>query len=426
MDSKMQIDRINALLVACLLLTAATSKAQSPRIAFESNRDGNGEIYSMNPDGSDSSRLTQNTAVDSAPHWSPDGRQIAYHSDRNGSFDIFVMNEDGSGDSQLTDSVDLEGQPEWSPNGTEIVYVRWPAGGIPDINLMDADGSNVRQVGVQGVEPTWSPDGRRILFQSIDDDLYVVDKDGSNLQQLTDDPEIDEAARWSPDGTLIVFESARDGNNEIYVMDPDGGNVTRITNNLATDEGPTWSPEGQRIAFASDRSGNMEIFSVPLSGGSPNRLTNQSGEDEFPAWKSGFDINQGIAASWFDAATSGQGFLIDLNPVTQFMFVAWFTFEKESGKLGSPTQRWLVASGNYSGGHAELPIFVVSGGLFDDPAPVTSQQDGTIAVSFSDCENGLVLYDLASENLAGHIPITRALPGTGELCEALAEPVQRQ
>ena len=180
--------QIIAILSVCCSLTGTIAQAQSPRIAFESNRDGNGEIYTMNPDGTGLARLTQNPAVDSAPHWSPDGRQIAYHSDRNGSFDVFLMNEDGSGTIQLTDSADLEGQPEWSPDGTEIVYVHWPSNGVPDIQLMNTDGSNVRIVGVQGIEPSWSPDGRMILYQSIDDDLYVVDKDGSNRQQLTDDP----------------------------------------------------------------------------------------------------------------------------------------------------------------------------------------------------------------------------------------------
>ncbi len=136
---------------------------------------------------------------------------------------------------------------------------------------------------------------------------------------------------------------------------------------------------------------------------------------------SGFAINQGISGSWFEPATSGQGFLIDVDPTIDFIFVAWFTYnDGENVKaIGSPDQRWFSASGNYSGNGANLPIFVSSGGVFDDPQSTTTKQDGTMNISFSDCGSGTIQYNIASAGLSGTIPIQRALPGTAMLCEAL-------
>jgi hypothetical protein len=134
-----------------------------------------------------------------------------------------------------------------------------------------------------------------------------------------------------------------------------------------------------------------------------------------------FEINQGISASWFNSNTPGQGFLFDVDPITQFIFIAWFTFEDANGnKLGAAEQRWLVASGNYSGNIADLALFSISGGLFDDPQGVTATESGSITLAFSDCENGIVEYDIPGDGLSGQIAIVRALPGTEQLCNTLA------
>ena len=140
----------------------------------------------------------------------------------------------------------------------------------------------------------------------------------------------------------------------------------------------------------------------------------------------GFEINQGIAASWFNASTSGQGFLIDVRPLDQFMFVAWFTFDLASAKVGATDQRWFVASGNYQGDTADLQVFSVSGGSFAETPATMSEAVGTLGLAFSDCENGLVDYDLPTDGLQGQIAITRAVPGTGDLCQTLAAPAGQQ
>lgn len=133
-----------------------------------------------------------------------------------------------------------------------------------------------------------------------------------------------------------------------------------------------------------------------------------------------FTINQGIAGAWFEPATAGQGLLIDIEPETRFIFIAWFTFEAPSGsKVGSADQRWLTAQGSYEGRAAvDLPIFNTTGGAFDTVQAVASEQVGLLTISFDSCTAGTVDYTL-DEGLAGSIAIERVIPGTEVLCEAL-------
>lgn len=135
-------------------------------------------------------------------------------------------------------------------------------------------------------------------------------------------------------------------------------------------------------------------------------------------------INQGISGGWFEPATSGQGFLIDVDPVNNFIFVAWFTYNDVTTKnIGEPNHRWLSASGNYTGTSANLPLYVTSGGKFNDPQSVTTVQDGTLNISFEDCSTGTVQYSISSANLTGTIPIQRLLPATASLCNSLGTAV---
>jgi len=133
---------------------------------------------------------------------------------------------------------------------------------------------------------TSSSDGW-IAFTSDHDDnneIYVMNTDGTGVTRLTNSPAYEDHAAWSPDGQHIAFVSDRDGNIEIYMMNADGSGATRLTKDPAHEHHPTWSPDGQHIAFVSDRDGNDEIYMMNADGSGVTRLTNDSARDTLPTW----------------------------------------------------------------------------------------------------------------------------------------------
>ncbi len=143
-----------------------------------------------------------------------------------------------------------------------------------------------------------------------------------------------------------------------------------------------------------------------------------------------FGINATFNDAWFNPATPGQGFMIAAFPNIKQVFLTWFTFDVErppedvTAMLGDPGHRWLTAQGPYEGDTANLTVFVTSGGVFDsaDPPAITDQDgDGTITLQFSDCENGLIDYDITSLNLQGLIPIERIVLDNVTTCENSVE-----
>jgi Tol biopolymer transport system component len=260
------------------------------RIAFESERDGNGEIYSMEPDASDQRRLTQNPAADTDPAWSPDGTQIVFTSNRDGNDEIYKMNADGTGQTRLTTSPGSDSNPAWSPGGRNIVFAS-QRDGQAEIYVMNADGTGQTRLtnnNAPDAVPAWSPDGSKIAFTSSRDgqaEIYVMNVDGSNQTRLTNDPGSDVSPAWSPDGSKIAFASNRDGNYEIYVMNADGSGQARLTRNLEIDLDPAWSPDGKQLTFTTNRDGNYEIYAMDTDGTAQTRLTTGAAPDSTPDWQ---------------------------------------------------------------------------------------------------------------------------------------------
>ena len=236
--------------------------------------------------------------------------RIAFASDRDGNWEIYVMDVNGGNPRNLTNDPSDDRDPSWSPDGKRIVFFSNRDGHVIDgrptseIYVMDADGGNPQNLTNDRNDdrfPSWSPDGKRIAFVSDRDgppryfDIYVMDADGGNLQRLTSDPRDDRNPSWSPDGERIVFGARREGHfetkfavtYEIYVMDADGGNQQRLTENRKNDWQPSWSPNGKRITFASDRKGdlvNIEIYVMDADGGNQQRLTENRKNDWQPSW----------------------------------------------------------------------------------------------------------------------------------------------
>ena len=127
-----------------------------------------------------------------------------------------------------------------------------------------------------------------------------------------------------------------------------------------------------------------------------------------------FRINKSLAGAWFNFATRGQGFFIDVYENSNQMFLAWFTFDLTrpdpgvpSG-IGEPGHRWLTAQGPYDGDSANLTIYVTEGGVFDAAEPPVTRDpagDGTMTIEFADCTEGLVNYQITSLGISGEIPL---------------------
>lgn len=152
---------------------------------------------------------------------------------------------------------------------------------------MDADGSNQTRLTFTAVYsergPTWSPGGARIAFKTNrdgNDEVYVMNADGSNLVNLTNNAAHDREPAWSPDGSKIAFTSVR-APGGIYVMDADGSNQTFLTAGWD----PSWSPDGSKIAFVSARDGDNEIYVMEADGSNVLRLTFSPGYDGQPVWE---------------------------------------------------------------------------------------------------------------------------------------------
>jgi Tol biopolymer transport system component len=270
--------------------SAAVPPGENGKIAFASTRDGDRDIYVVNPDTTGLAQLTDDPAVDTDPAWSSDGKRIAFTSTRSDSDDIYLMNADGTGQTQLTSTTGSDSNPTWSPLDRNIAFTS-TRDGDGEIFVMNEDGTGQAPLtnnGVADATPSWSPDGSRIAFRSERDgnsEIYVMNVDGGQVVRLTNDPAWDVSPAWSPDGNSIAFASLRDGNYEIYVMNSDGSDQRRLTRNLDIDLDPAWSPNGKDIAFTSNRDGNYEIYVMSADGSNQTRLTTDAAEDTTPDWQ---------------------------------------------------------------------------------------------------------------------------------------------
>lgn len=287
--------------LACVKsLPQLSGQSPSGRIVYQSNQDGNFEIYLVDVSKKTPVRLTNNTANDVYPTYIPATEQIGFVSDRQNGWNLYVMDVYGENVIKVTNNKKWMVEfPDWSADGKYITTSLVEKCAPPatacyyDIYVMNADGTQLNNLtNTPGPKsewvPVWSPDGQKIAFASDrdgDSEVYVMDKDGTNLVQLTENKGYDGTPRWSPDGTKLSFDTDWDGVDwDIYIMDADGSSPKPVTNNSTSDFSASWSPDGKWLVYLSNADGDNEIFIVDIDGQNQQRLTNDSFIELSPIW----------------------------------------------------------------------------------------------------------------------------------------------
>jgi TolB protein len=305
--------------------TASSSEAAFPgqngRIVFMTAIDGNEELFDVQPDGSGLRNLTNSTAVDFSPVYSPDGRHIAFGSyaqDPPGggvpknTGELFVMDADGSNARRITFNTLPDWNPAWSPDGKRLVFARPQRQALPDefipptdLWIVDLRNGQERQLtnsaDTDDTRPQWSPDGQLIVFESDTNDpgnidVYTIRPNGRDLRRITTTPGFDGMPNYSPDGERITFTSERAGNGDVFVMRADGSRQTRLTDDAIWDGLSAFSPDGRFIAYTSERDGEpypdgsgfffADIFRMRTDGRQITNLTRSPVLDDFdPDWQ---------------------------------------------------------------------------------------------------------------------------------------------
>lgn len=249
--------------------------------------------------------------------------RIVYVDKAGAEFDIFTISADGTGKTNLTQSSAGEYGPRWSPDRRRIAFSRVATGGVSYLWVMNADGSEQKQIPTPGLDmmggPDWSPDGRTIAFSAytanIDWDIYVVGVDGSGLTNLTADlPGEASDPSWSPDGTRIVFRHFPD-KTDLVMMNADGSNKTNLTDDTFSQNYPAWSPDGESILFfGGPGGGNPALYTLPAGGGTPELLIENASYGRWSAEGTGVVFTGGGGGIFRADAGGGNLKAVDESP----------------------------------------------------------------------------------------------------------------
>lgn len=278
----------------------------NPKIVFASNRDGNREIYLMNPDGTQQVNISRNKADDVSPVWSPTGEHILFASDRDrfrGSWDLYLMNADGSDVRPVFEKSADRRHPNWSPDGKQIVYTRVENGQWL-IYIAKTNKKNEEQIAIGG-SATWSPDGIEITYISGAFDkpkrisLFNVHTKKQTFLPFPKTPTWVRSPVWSPIGDKIAFswlnrvEIRREDfqRETIYVVNRDGTRLQQVIDEAgpAAVE-PIWAPSGDELLYiqADDIDAELpvrqQVFKIQLNGGEPIQLTHIGSGHHLGSW----------------------------------------------------------------------------------------------------------------------------------------------
>ena len=270
------------------------------QIAFVSWRDANAEIYVMNADGANVRRITNHPAFDNYPVFSPDGTQIAFQSNReNERTEIYLQNLNN--DLPPVKISNFSGETgiapkSWSADGTQILLYN-NQNGSGQILLSNVEAYAARPILSDETSDLSSPrlalDGERMLYQARLADgsieLRLTDLETKKAKILfKTGPNYPRdfmlSPAWSPDGQNIALTDKPRGNSEIFIMNADGGDVRNLTNNPMADTNPVFSPTGREIVFDRHFYGKARLYRMDLDGGNQQRVTASEGYEMTPAF----------------------------------------------------------------------------------------------------------------------------------------------
>jgi TolB protein len=258
------------------------------KIVFISDRDGNNELYMMDYDGQNQTRLTFNKIIDYMPAWSADGKQIAYTSYRSTEAGLYLYNPyEGVRKEVMSEGTNFA--PAFSLNGKKLAFCSTAEEGNSEIYVANSDGTNIKRLTFNtaiDTSPSWSPNSREIAFTSDrggSPQIYIMDAEGSNVRRASFGGSYHDAPAWSPTGDRIAYVSRVDQIFDIYVLNLRTNKIIKLTESNARNESPCWSPDGRHLIFSSNLNGTIQLYTIDYDGLNLKRLTSK-GSNKLPDW----------------------------------------------------------------------------------------------------------------------------------------------
>ena len=324
---------LSALLTFSILSITFAKAPTTAKIVFSSNRDGNSEIYTMNPDGSEQVNLTKHRASDYNPVWSPTGEQILFVSDRHGTKDLYLMNADGTNVRKVFKKLVGRQYPTWSPDGKQFAYHRFDKLAI---YVASRDGKNEKEL-ASGLWPVWSPNGSEIAFVADEKFVFlaegVLQVENAKIQIINLQTNAQEALlpgkrlmfspAWAPNSHKIAFSwinldpinllAGKDPADAeaVYVVNRDGSGLKQIVDaDDAATSNPIWAPPGDELIYEKEVREDTHLFKIALDGDVSEQLTQQG--DNF-------------GGDWFDPE-----FALPVLPQPQLLTTVWGKLKVEN------------------------------------------------------------------------------------------------
>ena len=316
-----------------LIVNVSLVLAEPPitsKILFTSVRDGNREIYIMNPDGSEQVNLTRHRADDLHAVWSPTGEQILFVSNRGGGVrDLYLMNPDGTNVRRVFNRQQeaYRYTPTWAPNGEKIAYVRVNRAAFTRTLYITTLGEEKEEFITAASAPAWSPDGTEIAT-IVAGRITFINVRTRDIEQLLPKGAmfLQRAPSWSIGGNKLVFSwnnnplppdfkagidpipIAWSRKQTIYSVNRDGTDLQQLVDEAGPKaEDPELSPSGDEVLYTQEIKGSLQIFKLDISSGVRTQLTHIGGI---------FQANSG--GDWFDPA-----YALPVSPQPELLTTLW-------------------------------------------------------------------------------------------------------